>query len=97
MIYPNGTFRLVDKKIYFNNPDKYNTIYALSKDILLIGSGSDGKGGKGFPEEKKAQFVFNPKTKLPLQIIILKTQEACAKFNELKKKGYNVLYVIHNS
>ncbi len=97
MIYPNGTFRLVDKKIYFNNPDKYNTIYALSKDILLIGSGSDGKGGKGFPEEKKAQFVFNPKTKLPLQIIILKTQEACAKFNELKKKGYNVLYIIHNS
>ncbi|MDP8241884.1 MAG: VanZ family protein [Candidatus Celaenobacter antarcticus] len=97
MIYPNGTFRLVDKKTYFINPDKYNTIYPLSKDILLIGSGSDGKGGKGFPEDKEAQFVFNPKTKLPLQIIILKNKEACERFNELKKKGYSVLYIIHNS
>lgn len=97
MIFPNGTFRLVDKKIYFNNPDKYNTIYAHAKDILLIGSGKDGKGGRGFPVINEAQFVFNPISKQPLQVIILKTPEACEKFNQLKKKDYNVLYIIHNS
>ncbi len=97
MIYPNGTFRFVDKKILFNNPDKFNTIYCIAKDVLIIGSGSKGQGGKGFPEQKETQFVFNPITKQPLQVIILKTPEACKKFNSLKEKGYNVLFIIHNS
>ena len=32
MIYPDGTFRFVDKKIFFNNKDKINRIYQLATD-----------------------------------------------------------------
>ena len=97
MIFPNGTFRLVDKKIYFNQKDKFNRIYMHANDILLIGSGKDGKGGKGFIDEKReTQFVFNPIKKLPLQVIVLKTPEACEEFNLLKSKGYDVMFIIHN-
>lgn len=97
MIFPNGTFRLVDKKIYFNQKDKFNRIYMHSKDILLIGSGKDGEGGMGFIDEKReTQFVFNPIKKIPLQVIVLKTPEACEEFNLLKSKGYNVMFIIHN-
>ncbi|MBL7086899.1 MAG: VanZ family protein [Candidatus Cloacimonetes bacterium] len=96
MIYSNGTFRLVDKKHYFNKRDLL-TIYGHASDILLIGSGSNGKGGKGFPEQKEVQFIFNTKTKKPLQVIVLKTPEACEEFNRLKNKGYNVLFILHNT
>jgi VanZ family protein len=97
MIFPNGTFRLVDKKIYFNQKDKFNRIYLHATDILLIGSGADGEGGMGFIDEKReTQFVFNPIKKLPLQVIVLKTPEACKEFNLLKSKGYDVMFIIHN-
>ena len=97
MIFPNGTFRLVDKKIYFNQKDKINRIYKHANDILLIGSGEDGEGGMGFiDEQRETQFVFNPYKKLPLQVIVLKTPEACEEFNILKNKGYNVMFIIHN-
>lgn len=96
MIFENGTFRFVDKKHDFNFRDK-NTIYHYSNDILLIGSGDENIGGNGFPEKEKPQFVFNTKKMKPLQIIILKTPEACKKFNQLKKEGYNVLFIIHNT
>ena len=97
MIFPNGTFRLVDKKIYFNQKDKFNRIYIHSKDILLVGSGKDGEGGMGFIDEKReTQFVFNPIKKIPLQVIVLKTPEACEEFNLLKSKGYDVMFIIHN-
>jgi VanZ family protein len=97
MIFPNGTFRLVDKKIYFNQKDKFNRIYLHATDILLIGSGKDGEGGMGFIDEKReTQFVFNPIKKIPLQVIVLKTPEACEEFNLLKSKGYDVMFIIHN-
>jgi len=97
MIFPNGTFRLVDKKIYFNQKDQVNRIFRHVNNILLIGSGEDGKGGMGFIDEKReTQFVFNPIKKNPLQVIVLKTPEACKEFNILKNKGHDVMFIIHN-
>ena len=96
MIFESGFFRFVDKKHDFNTRDK-NTIFHYSNSILLIGSGKDGSGGNGFPEKLKPQFVFNTIKFKPLQIIILKTPEACKKYNQLKKEGYNVLFIIHNT
>ncbi len=96
MIFENGSFRFVDKKHDFNTRDK-NTIYHHTNNILLIGSGEDGLGGNGFPEKLKPQFVFNIIKLKPLQIIILKTPEACKKYNQLKKEGHNVLFIIHNT
>ena len=96
MIFENGSFRFVDKKHDFNTRDK-NTIYYHSSNILLIGSGEDGLGGNGFPEKLKPHFVFNLVKFKPLQIIILNTPEACKKYNQLKKEGYNVLFIIHNT
>ncbi|MDO9577508.1 MAG: VanZ family protein [Candidatus Cloacimonadales bacterium] len=98
MIFPNGTFRLVDKKIYFNQKDKVNRIYKHVNHILLLGSGADGEGGMGFIDEKmETQFLFNPIQKTALQVIVLKTAEACEEFNILKSKGYDAMFIIHNN
>ena len=96
MIFENGFFRFVDKKHVFNRRD-INTICSYSSDILLIGTGKFGKGGKGFPEDVITQFIFNKEKKNVLQVIILNTPEACIKFNQLKKEGYNVVFIIHNT
>lgn len=96
MIFENGSFRFVDKKHDFNTRDK-NTILHYSNNILLIGSGKDGLGGNGFPEKLKPQFIFNTVKLKPLQVIIMSTPEACKKYNQLKKEGYNVLFIIHNT
>jgi VanZ family protein len=96
MIHNNGTIKLVDKKIFFNGTD-IKTIMHKSTRILLIGSGSKGQGGKGFLDNKEAQFYFNPITLQPLEIIIMNTKEACKKYNQLKKQGLEVVFVIHNS
>ncbi|MDP8201045.1 MAG: VanZ family protein [Candidatus Tenebribacter burtonii] len=97
MIFPDGTFRLVDKKIYFNQKDKVNRIFKYANDILLIGSGENGEGGMGFiDEQRETQFIFNSQKKLPLQVIVLKTPDACKEFNLLNKKGYDVMFIIHN-
>ncbi|MBC8385658.1 MAG: VanZ family protein [Candidatus Cloacimonetes bacterium] len=96
MIFENGTYRFVDKKHDFNSRD-IRTISSYSTDILLIGSGSDGKGGKGFPEDHITQFIFNCAKIKPLQVIILPTPAACKKFNRLKKEGLNVVFIIHNT
>lgn len=96
MIYENGFFRFVDKKHSFNKRD-INTICHHTTDILLIGSGAYGKGGLGFPEKIMSQFIFNTVKMKPIQIIILDTPQACRKYNQLKKEGYNVLFIIHNT
>lgn len=96
MIFPNGFFRPVDKKLAFNQRDML-FLHELASDILIIGSGSKAQGGKGFPKEWEAQFIFNPKTGRGLQVIIQRTHEACVTFNRLKKEGKNVLFVVHNA
>jgi VanZ family protein len=96
MIFPDGSFRLVDKKHYFNSRDQ-RFFLKHKPDILLIGSGSEGRGGNGFFLKAPNQFVFNPFTRRGTQVIILKTPEACEVFNRLKREGKNVLFILHNT
>ena len=96
IIYPDGKFHFADKKHYFRPQDqKYFKLQ--EPDILLIGSGSRGKGGKGFDIEIGSQFIYNHNSFQSMQVIILSTPDACKKFNELKKANKSVLFVIHNS
>ena len=96
IIYPNGFFRLVDKKHHFRLQDKR---YFLKQgpDILLIGSGSKGRGGRGFDEGIGTHFFYNRYNLKGTQVIILPTPEACRKYNQLKEAGKSVLFVIHNT
>lgn len=96
MIYDNGSFRLVDKKHIFTYRDR-KTIKKKCTDILIIGSGAYGKGGKGFPEEAPVQFLFNPNTGSMTQVIILQTPAACTVYNRLKEEGKNVTFILHNT
>jgi hypothetical protein len=96
LIFPDGTFRPVDKKHYFNTRDQAFFL-RHEPDILLIGSGADGLGGNGFSEKTPCHFVYNGFTRRPTQIIILRTPEACRAFNRLKREGKNVLFVLHNT
>jgi VanZ family protein len=96
MIFPDGTFRLVDKKHYFNDRDRAFLLRKES-DIILIGSGRDGKGGRGFPEPSPSQFLFNPHTGRGTQVIILENPEACRVFNRLKRESKSVLFVLHDT
>jgi len=95
MFFPNGMFRLVDKKHYFNQRDQE---FFLRKgvDIIIIGSGMDGLGGKGFPDESNF-FMYNPFIKRGTQVIILKNPEACELFNRLKQENKHVLFILHNT
>jgi VanZ family protein len=96
LIFPNGTFRLVDKKHEFNVRDQ-RFLLRLGTDIIVIGKGAHGHGGRGFLEEGINQFVYNPHTQRGTQLIILDTPEACQVFNRLKREGKNVLFVLHNT
>ena len=64
---------------------------------IVIGSGADGLGGRGFIKESAHQFIYNPHTQRGTQVIILKTPEACQVFNRLKRERKNVLFVLHNT
>jgi VanZ family protein len=96
LFFPDGTFRLVDKKHYFNDRDR-TFLLRQEPDILLIGSGSQGLGGKGFAGELPTHFVFNRFSQRGTQVIILPTPEACGLFNRLKQERKNVLFVLHNT
>lgn len=95
MIFPNGWFRLVDKKHYFTPGDK-TTIFEQRADIVIIATGAYGYGGLGF-DKRVSQFGYNICTKRCTQAIPLKTPDACKVFNRLKKEGKNVLIIIHNT
>jgi VanZ family protein len=96
MICPDGSFRLVDKKHFFNNRDRI-FLNRQRPDILLIGSGYRGEGGKGFPQKSGGQFVFNPFTLRGTQVIILSSDEACRRYNHLRQQGKNVLFILHTT
>jgi len=96
LFFPGGGFRLVDKKHDFKSRDR-QFLLRQEADILLIGSGDQGKGGNGFPEKGPSQFIYNPHTHRGTQVIILESDEACAVFNRLKAAGKNVLFVLHST
>jgi VanZ family protein len=96
LVFPDGSFRPVDKKHYFNTRDQ--TFFLKRKpDILLIGSGYQGLGGRGFFDTAPNQFIYNPYTRQGTQVIILPTPEACELFNRMKRAQKNVLFVIHST
>jgi VanZ family protein len=96
MVYPDGMFRLVDKKHSFNVRDQ-KFLLRRKSDILLIGNGYEGRGGLGFPELTTNQFLYNKYLKKGTQLIIMRTPDACRVFNRLKREGKNVLFVIHST
>ena len=96
MIFPDGTFRPVPKKHWFSLRDR-KFFLKQETDIILIGSGTHGRGGRGFPEEAVSQFIFNPFTNDGTQVIILPNSEACPLFNRLKREKKDVLLVLHNT
>lgn len=96
LIYPDGTFRLVDKKKVFNQRDQ-QTILELSENIIVIGSGTDGSGGKGFPIDTENQFVYNASMKQGVQIIIMNNDNARDKFNALKAEQKRPILILHNN
>jgi hypothetical protein len=96
MIFPNGTFRPVPKKHLFSLRDR-RFFLKQEADIILIGSGAYGKGGRGFPHEAVSQFLYNPYIQRGTQVIILTTPEACRVFNRLKREQKSVLFILHNT
>jgi hypothetical protein len=96
LIYPDGWFRLVDKKHFFNQRDQ---VFFLKQrtDIIIIGSGERGLGGKGFPETSMVQFLYNRYLGRATQVITVKTPDACRLFNRLMRENKNALLVIHNT
>jgi hypothetical protein len=99
MIFPDGSFRFTDKKEIFIDGDLLK-IYRQKADILLIGSGPYGDGGKMVNHSSFAeydQFLYNKYTGRGMQVGILDNQQACRMYNELVKSHYKVLFIIHNS
>lgn len=96
MIFPDGTFRLVNKKAYFAARVQ-KLLLKQKTDIILVGSGAHGEGGQGFPKSTVSQFVYNPYLQRGTQVITLKTPEACRVFNRLKRERKSVLFIVHNT
>ena len=96
MVFPDGTFRLVDKKQHFSPRDQMFFLRQKA-DIILIASGPEGQGGRGFPRQTVSQFIYNPYTKRGTQVIILRNSEACPLFNRLKQEQKSVLLILHNT
>ncbi|OPZ96430.1 MAG: hypothetical protein BWY70_01766 [Bacteroidetes bacterium ADurb.Bin408] len=96
MVYPDGGFRIVDKKESFNIRDKYK-IESLNPDILLIGTGSKGQGGKGWEDNAMTEMIYNKSFRQVYQIIKQPNKQACSTFNRLKKENKKVLLILHNS
>ncbi|MCD4772239.1 MAG: VanZ family protein [Bacteroidales bacterium] len=95
LIHPDGMFRLVDKKETFNKRD-LQKFMNLSENILIIGSGENNTGGRGFPKDTESQFIYNNITNSGLQIIKLENKEACKKFNQLRDEGKKPTLILHN-
>ncbi|MCF8296048.1 MAG: VanZ family protein [Saprospiraceae bacterium] len=96
LIFENGGFRLVDKKIDYNQMD-IKFMFTKASNILVIGCGESKKGRMGFPEDLESQFIYNTTKKRALQVIILPTAEACKVYNRLKQENKKVVFLIHNT
>ncbi len=96
MVFPDGGFRLVDKKHYFNKRDR-DFLNRFESDIILIGSGYHGEGGRGYAHQRGSGFVYNIATARGTQVIIMGSRDACERFNELKRQGKNVLFILHTT
>ncbi len=96
LIFPNGSFRLVDKKKTFNQRDQ-KTIFKLCDKIIVFGKGSDATGGKGFPLTDVAQFVYDKSDSKGIQIILQNNDEAVVTFNRLKNEGKKPTLIYHNN
>jgi len=96
IIFPDGGFRPAPKKCFFSLRDR-RFFLKQETDIILIGTGRRGEGGRGFPKEAVSQFMFNPFTKDGTQVIILPSPEACELFNRLKQEKKDVLFVLHST
>lgn len=96
LVFPDGRFRPVDKKHYFNVRDRI-FIDKQRADIVLIGSGYRGLGGLGFPHQKGSRFVYNAQTRRGMQVIIEPAGEACEHYNRLKEQGKRVLLILHST
>ncbi|NQU35349.1 MAG: VanZ family protein, partial [Bacteroidetes bacterium] len=96
LIYPDGFFRLVDKKKVFNQRDQ-QTIFDVCDNIIVFGTGDDGTGGKGFPLTDETQFVFSESNNQGIQIILQKNNEACDTYNRLKAEGKKPALIYHNN
>jgi VanZ family protein len=94
LVHPDGRFRPVDKKHAFNTRD-FSRLLDLGEDILLLGTGSQGKGGIGLPEDAKVQFVKHAREERGIQVIALPTPLACQVFDRLKEEGMATAFVIH--
>ena len=95
MFFENGTFRLVDKKSFFQYVDLI-IIKSFTNDILLLGSGETGKGGNGLAKKEKMQFIVNKVKKKMMQVLILKNREAVTMYNNLKKQNKKVVFILHH-
>jgi VanZ family protein len=96
LIYPDGLFRLVDKKTEFNQRDQ-QTIIQKCENIIVFGTGMEGDGGKGFPFSEEIQFIFKELNMKGVQIILQNNKEACKTFNRIKKEGKRPALVYHNN
>lgn len=95
MVYPNGNFRIVDKKEYFNNRDK-NTIMDLAENILIVGNGSGEVGNAGWVNDPPVQFIYHENRKMALQVMVLGNRDAMQKFNQLTEAGKRPMLIMHN-
>jgi hypothetical protein len=95
MFFENGTFRLVDKKSFFQYVDLIR-IKSFTNDILLLGSVKTGKGVNGFDKKENMQFTVNKDKKKMMQVLILKNREAVTIYNNLKKHNKKVVFILHH-
>jgi hypothetical protein len=96
LVHPDGSFRLVDKKHYFNLRDQ-DFFLKEGADVLLVGTGAYGRGGQGFLSGGLSHFVYNPHLGRATQVILQTTPEACRTFNRLKQERKRVVFVLHNT
>ena len=95
LIYPNGLFRAVDKKINFSTRDQ-QTIKTFVQDILIIGTGKSIKSGVGFPKDELTQFIYSQRQNKGLQVIMMENEQACLKYNQLAKEGKRPTLILHH-